>query len=435
MRLRSRIALVLLCVCAFSSMAQTVTPIIDCWYEDTSKGILTVAFGYINSGASTETYPLGVLNFVGPTLADYGQPVSFSPGTAHNVFRMAVPVADEAGVSWTVNGTTVLLNRGGIASTCTDCSCPPGDIGSQGPTGPTGPQGLQGPMGPAGVTGISGPTGTAGPSGAMGPAGPSGSTGAAGSIGPDGVAGPVGPDGPEGAGGIAGAEGPAGPTGATGPAGPVGIAGATGPQGIAGDEGPIGATGAFGPVGIAGPTGGTGPVGPAGAMGGTGPLGPAGAEGPAGIEGPRGQAGHRGPRGPQGESGVDGPAGVVGPAGVSGPLGKEGLLPILESLSLSANTEVVIERPADVIVLGSVAARSPGGGVVRVRVAGESFFVRVPAGGEWLSVPLSAGKRLRAGRWNVELIAGDGVEVRQPSITVLVEPIEQGTSRRRAVDH
>lgn len=164
------------CLFASAAMAQTVTPIIDCWSEDASKGILTVVFGYINSGTSTEIYPLGVLNFVAPTYADYGQPTSFSPGTFHKVFRMAIPVADEGSVSWTVNGTTVVLNRGGFPSTCTDCFCPPGDIGPQGPTGATGPQGMQGPAGPAGVTGVVGPTGADGPTGATGPDGPAGST-------------------------------------------------------------------------------------------------------------------------------------------------------------------------------------------------------------------------------------------------------------------
>ncbi len=178
-----------------------------------------------------------------------------------------------------------------------------------------------------------------------------------------------------------------------------------------------------------------GPVGPVGATGTTGALGGAGGIGPAGVQGTTGPIGQVGPKGPQGVRGVTGPIGRSGPTGAKGSRGIDGVPPIYKSSSLDDVAEVALDHRADVVVVGSVAARTANGGTARIRIGGESFVVDVPGGGERHSIPLSAGATLDEGRWSVELIAGDGVELKEPSVSIMVEAPANVPPRDRAARH
>jgi hypothetical protein len=168
-----------------------------------------------------------------------------------------------------------------------------------------------GQSGLAGVAGVAG-VGTVGATGPVGPTGPAGALGLAGSTGP------------------AGASGPAGTIGATGPAGAPGTAGATGP---AGAPGTAGATGPAGAPGTAGATG------PAGAPGTAGATGPAGAPGTAGATGPAGAPG---------TAGATGPTGAPGTAGATGPTGAAGQSTVIQSCTVPAATQAVVDACGDI---------------------------------------------------------------------------------------
>jgi hypothetical protein len=192
-----------------------------------------------------------------------------------------------------------------------------------------------GQSGLAGVAGVAG-VGTVGATGPVGPAGPAGALGLAGAT------------------GLAGASGPAGTIGATGPAGAAGTAGATGPAGApgtAGATGPAGApgtTGATGPAGAPGTAGATGPTGAPGTAGATGPAGAPGTAGATGPTGAPGTAGATGPAGAPGTAGATGPTGAPGTAGATGPTGAAGQSTVIQSCTVPAATQAVVDACGDI---------------------------------------------------------------------------------------
>jgi hypothetical protein len=94
-----------------------VTPTVACYWGN-ADGSTTFSVGYINSGTTTVSYPVGTLNFVNPAPADRGQPTDFAPGTHTNVWAPTVTAADLGNnPNWTVNG--VAVNYSGNIPACT----------------------------------------------------------------------------------------------------------------------------------------------------------------------------------------------------------------------------------------------------------------------------------------------------------------------------
>jgi hypothetical protein len=92
-------------VAAFA--ASPVTPTVSCYWSNTD-GSLTFSVGYVNSGATTVTYPVGPLNYVTPAPQDRGQPTVFLSGTHTNVWAPTVSSADMGNnPNWLVNGVAV----------------------------------------------------------------------------------------------------------------------------------------------------------------------------------------------------------------------------------------------------------------------------------------------------------------------------------------
>jgi hypothetical protein len=92
-------------VAAFA--ASPVTPTVSCYWSN-PDGSLTFSIGYINSGATTVTYPVGALNYVTPAPQDRGQPTVFLAGTHNNVWAPTVTAADMSNnPNWFVNGVAV----------------------------------------------------------------------------------------------------------------------------------------------------------------------------------------------------------------------------------------------------------------------------------------------------------------------------------------
>lgn len=83
------------------------------------------------------------------------------------------------------------------------------------------------------------------------------------------------------------------------------------------------------------------------------------------------------------------------------------------------------------MVLGSVTARSMEGGFVELVVGTNRWRTRVPGGNEWLSIPVHAAFDLGATTTSVEVVAGDGVDLSDRSITVLGAGTS-GPAKRRA---
>jgi hypothetical protein len=92
---------------ASAMAASPVTPTVSCYWGN-SDGSLTFSVGYVNSGSTTVTYPVGSLNYVTPSPADRGQPTVFLPGTHTNVWAPTVTQTDMANnPNWMVNGVAV----------------------------------------------------------------------------------------------------------------------------------------------------------------------------------------------------------------------------------------------------------------------------------------------------------------------------------------
>jgi hypothetical protein len=97
--------LVLVPAAAFA--ASPVTPTVSCYWSN-PDGSLTFSIGYVNSGATTVTYPVGPLNYVTPAPQDRGQPTVFLAGTHNNVWAPTVTAADmSSNPNWLVNGVSV----------------------------------------------------------------------------------------------------------------------------------------------------------------------------------------------------------------------------------------------------------------------------------------------------------------------------------------
>ncbi|MGH8889186.1 MAG: hypothetical protein ACRDV3_05410 [Acidothermaceae bacterium] len=106
-----------------SGVAQAATspvqPYVSCYWPN-SDGSITADIGYNNSSATTQTYPVGALNFVSPAPQDRGQPTVFLPGRHDNVWAPTVSAADlSTGADWTLNGVKVSASIGGVSQCAT----------------------------------------------------------------------------------------------------------------------------------------------------------------------------------------------------------------------------------------------------------------------------------------------------------------------------
>ena len=418
-------ALLIALFAASPALAQ-VTPVLDCWSDTgTTK---TIILGYVNASASSVLIPIGPSNYFTPGPESRGQVTTFQPGTHVGAMTITVTDAEAVGLTWHLLGETLAIDFS-PATMCAECFCPAGPMGPEGDAGPEGPVGPQGIAGPQGPDGEAGPTG---PDGSDGPIGAEGATGAAGPAGVQGIAGVAGPQGLQGPAGAAGPQGVAGVAGAVGETGPAGAEGAPGPQGVAGAAGPRGADGVAGPMGASGPQGEVGVAGPAGPPGAAGPVGETGDPGPAGVPGPIGVAGSAGAAGPRGDAGQPG---AMGPAGDRGPDGRSPILSAASMRGASAKNATTIETETDatLVILGSVVARSSGGGAIEI-VIGEratGIAARVPGGG-WTSIPIMARRSVIAGVHSVTLRATEGTELGDASLSILVTD-EVPRARRRIV--
>lgn len=96
-----------------------VQPYVSCYWPN-SDGSITADIGYNNSSATTQTYPIGSLNFVSPAPQDRGQPTVFLPGGHDNVWAPTVSAADlSAGADWTLNGVKLSTSVGGVPQCAT----------------------------------------------------------------------------------------------------------------------------------------------------------------------------------------------------------------------------------------------------------------------------------------------------------------------------
>lgn len=102
-----------------ASAAPVVTPYISCYWPN-SDGSVTAVIGYNNTSGTTQTYPIGPLNFVSPSPQDRGQPTIFAAGDHSNVWTPTISGADlSAGADWTLNGFHLSANIGNVAQCAT----------------------------------------------------------------------------------------------------------------------------------------------------------------------------------------------------------------------------------------------------------------------------------------------------------------------------
>jgi hypothetical protein len=86
-----------------------VTPFVNC-YWDNGDNTYTVSLGADNAAKTTVTVPVGTDNRVSPGTQDRGQPTSFAPGTANNVWVVTITAPEvTAGINWYLTGHTVSL--------------------------------------------------------------------------------------------------------------------------------------------------------------------------------------------------------------------------------------------------------------------------------------------------------------------------------------
>ena len=112
-------ALALVATPGTASAAGTVTPLLDCYVQN-SDGSFTALLGYSNTTGRTQTIARGTNNVLTPSRYDGVQPTSFKSGTFHGVFTVKLAAADVPYANWTLNGA----NLSTAVSTTT--SCPPG---------------------------------------------------------------------------------------------------------------------------------------------------------------------------------------------------------------------------------------------------------------------------------------------------------------------
>jgi hypothetical protein len=104
----------IVCVSAGPAAAATSTPIFECSFAQPGGGYVAV-FGYQNSGATTETIPVGPQNRFQPAPADLGQPTTFDPGRHDNVLIVSWNGTDQ--LQWKLNGISVSADAGQVCAT------------------------------------------------------------------------------------------------------------------------------------------------------------------------------------------------------------------------------------------------------------------------------------------------------------------------------
>lgn len=80
-----------------------VVPLLDCVTQ--AGNTFHAAFGYRNPNPAAVTIPLGTKNVISPSSLDGSQPISFAPGSHHQVFHVAFFKRGTA--TWSLNGQTV----------------------------------------------------------------------------------------------------------------------------------------------------------------------------------------------------------------------------------------------------------------------------------------------------------------------------------------
>jgi hypothetical protein len=145
---------------------------------------------------------------------------------------------------------------------------------------------------------------------------------------------------------------------------------------------------------------GTGPTGPAGPEGPAGPAGPTGNEGPMGLPGAEGAPGAPGATG---ATGATGPAGPVGPVGPQGPPGRDARVRCQSDKANKRKVKVTCK----VVYVTARSART-----VRARLtrAGRTYarLTRHPIAHRRVELRLAARSTLRAGRYQLVVVTGDG---------------------------
>jgi hypothetical protein len=105
-----------LAVPASAFAAGTVTGTVSCYWPN-ADGTTTFSVGYVNSGTTTVTIPVGTNNYTSPAPQDRGQPTVFLAGTHANVWAPTLSAADLGNnPNWFING--VATSYTGTLSQC-----------------------------------------------------------------------------------------------------------------------------------------------------------------------------------------------------------------------------------------------------------------------------------------------------------------------------
>lgn len=168
-----------------------VTPTAQCETTDPATGIVSVYFGYVNTGTLSYFIAVGDDNLVVPGDPFQGQPETFNVGTYPRVFQAEFDPTLVSGVTWVLNGITLTEGASSLPS-CDSLSSTGAALldGSGPPASTLGQDGdfyldttnevLYGPKAngawPAGVS-LVGPQGTPGTPGIQGPPGQNGANG------------------------------------------------------------------------------------------------------------------------------------------------------------------------------------------------------------------------------------------------------------------
>ena len=101
--------------------AGTVTGTVTCYWPN-ADGTTTFSVGYVNTGATTVTIPVGANNYVSPSPQDRGQPTTFLAGSHPNVWAPSL-TATELGQNpnWFINGVPT-----SYSGTIPQCACQAG---------------------------------------------------------------------------------------------------------------------------------------------------------------------------------------------------------------------------------------------------------------------------------------------------------------------
>lgn len=114
-----RTTLPILLLCAFYAATQPaaaaadfgVYPILDCVSYDAGQGELSASWGYINTNSSSTVVPFGANNYVDPSPAFRGQPITFLPGTHHYSFTTFGFIRVSPTVAWNLNGHKITASN------------------------------------------------------------------------------------------------------------------------------------------------------------------------------------------------------------------------------------------------------------------------------------------------------------------------------------